>query len=63
MALSGRFGIDLDLAALSENDLAMLRRAITVARRTQPIVQHGELVRLVMTQNELATGVGVQLRR
>lgn len=47
MAFSGRFGIDLDLAALSESELAVLRRAIGVARRTQPIVQYGKLVRLV----------------
>ena len=47
VALSGRFGIDLDLGALSEDELAICRRAVQVARRTQDLVQQGELVRLV----------------
>jgi alpha-galactosidase len=47
VALTGRFGFDLDLASLSEDELAVCRRAVAVARRTQGLVQRGELVRLV----------------
>ncbi len=47
VALSGRFGFDLDLSALSSDDLAICRRAAAWARRTQDLVQRGELVRLV----------------
>ena len=47
VALSGRFGFDLDLAALSDAELAVCGRAVQVARRTQDLVQQGELVRLV----------------
>jgi alpha-galactosidase len=47
VALSGRFGIDLDLRALSADEFELCRRAVAVARRTQSLVQQGELVRLV----------------
>ena len=47
VALSGRFGLDLDLDSLSEEELAVCRRAVALARRTQDLVQQGELVRLV----------------
>ncbi len=47
VALSGRFGFDLDLGSLSESELAVCRRAVAVARRTQDLVQQGDLVRLV----------------
>ena len=47
VALSGRFGFDLDLDALDEHDLAVCRRAVDLARRTQDLVQQGELLRLV----------------
>ncbi|MBU6216490.1 MAG: alpha-galactosidase, partial [Acidobacteria bacterium] len=47
VALSGRFGFDLDLEALDDESLAVCRRAVAVARRTQDLVQHGRLVRLV----------------
>jgi alpha-galactosidase len=47
VALSGRFGFDLDLEALGDEDLAVCRRAVAVARRTQDLVQQGDLVRLV----------------
>ena len=47
VALSGRFGIDLDLRALDDGDLGVLRRAVDCAVRTRPWVQHGTLHRLV----------------
>jgi alpha-galactosidase len=47
VALSGRFGFDLDLEALGPGDLAICREAVALARRTQPLVQQGRLQRLV----------------
>ncbi len=47
VALTGRFGFDLDLAGLTAQEAAVCRRAVEVARRTQDLVQRGELVRLV----------------
>lgn len=47
VALSGRFGFDLDLSGLSVDDLAVCRRAADWAHRTQDLVQVGELIRLV----------------
>jgi alpha-galactosidase len=47
VALSGRFGIDLDLGSLDDERLAVCRRAVACAQRTQPWVQHGTLHRLV----------------
>ena len=47
VALSGRFGLDLDLDSLTQEELAVCRRSVALARRTQDLVQQGELVRLV----------------
>lgn len=47
VALSGRFGFDLDLSALGTEELAICRRAADWARSTQDLVQRGELIRLV----------------
>jgi len=47
VALSGRFGFDLDLASLTDDEVAICRRAVALARRTQDLVQQGRLVRLV----------------
>ncbi len=47
VALSGRFGFDLDLAGLTEEELATCERAARFARRTQALVQTGDVVRLV----------------
>jgi alpha-galactosidase len=47
VALSGRFGFDLDLEALGPDELAACRAAVAVARRTQPLVQQGRLQRYV----------------
>jgi alpha-galactosidase len=42
VALSARFGLDLDIAALSPKEREVCRRAIAFARRTQEIVQFGQ---------------------
>ena len=47
VALSGRFGIDVDLASVTAEEQVVLRNAVALARRTQAVVQQGELVRLV----------------
>lgn len=47
VALSARFGFDLDLNSLSPEEMTICRNAVAVARRTQPLVQHGRLQRLV----------------
>jgi alpha-galactosidase len=47
VALSGRFGLDLDLLALSSDEWAACRSAVALAKRTQRLVQQGRLVRLV----------------
>jgi len=47
VALSGRFGFDLDLAALDPDELRICRHAVAVARLTQPLVQFGRLHRLL----------------
>jgi alpha-galactosidase len=47
VALSGRFGFDLDLDALGPDELTVCRAAVAAARRTQPLVQQGRLQRLV----------------
>ena len=47
VALSGRFGFDLDLAGLDEQEWAICARAVQLARRTAPLVQLGEVEHLV----------------
>jgi len=47
VALSGRFGVDLDLDAVTADELAVLRRAVAVAHRTQDVIQRGVLHRYV----------------
>ncbi|MBS1837868.1 MAG: alpha-galactosidase [Actinobacteria bacterium] len=47
VALSGRFGLDVDLDALTDAEREVLRRAVTVARRTQDVVQSGSVHRYV----------------
>lgn len=57
VALSARFGIDLDLATVSGDERDVLREAVEIARRTQDLVQQGELVRL-LSPVEPAPGPG-----
>jgi alpha-galactosidase len=45
--MSARFGFDVDLAALSEKERAICRRAVQFYREIRPLVQLGDLWRLV----------------
>jgi alpha-galactosidase len=47
VALSGRFGVDLDLGSLTPAEAEVLRASIDLAVRIRPLVQGGELIRLV----------------
>lgn len=47
VALSGRFGFDLDPGVLSEEELATCRRAVAIAKRIAPVVQQGRIEHLV----------------
>ena len=47
VAMSARFGFDLDLAALDEGDLAVCRRAVELYKEVRPLVQQGDVWRLV----------------
>lgn len=47
VALSARFGMDLDLASLTDRDRETLRSAVSLARRTRHLVQRGRLIRMV----------------
>jgi len=47
VAMSARFGFDLDPATLSEADLATCRRAVAIYREVRDLVQLGEEFRLI----------------
>ena len=47
VALSGRFGFDLDLSSLDATDIATCRRAVEVHAEIRDLVQQGDLWRLV----------------
>jgi alpha-galactosidase len=63
VALSARFGFDLDLTALDDDALAVCRRAVATARRTQDLVQFGALQRLVSPVPETPDGPTEPLHR
>jgi alpha-galactosidase len=46
VAMSARFGMDLDLAKVSEADKAVLTRAIADYKRVRPVIQLGDLYRI-----------------
>ncbi len=46
VAMSGRMGLDIDLAKLSESEHELAARAIETYKQIRPIVQFGELYRL-----------------
>ena len=54
VAMSARFGFDLDLAALTDDDLAVCRRAVELYRDIRPLVQQGDLWRLVPPNDRAA---------
>jgi alpha-galactosidase len=47
VAMSARFGFDLDLAHLSDDERTVCRRAVELYRDIRPLVQQGNLWRLV----------------
>jgi alpha-galactosidase len=47
VAMSARFGFDIDLAGLSEEERAICRRAVRFYREIRPVVQLGDLWRLI----------------
>lgn len=52
VAMGGRFGLDLDLAALNDHELATVAEAIAGYHRIRDVVQHGELHRLVSPEDQ-----------
>ncbi len=47
VAMSARFGFDIDFAGMTDEELAVCRRAVTLYRDVRPLVQQGDLWRLV----------------
>ncbi len=47
VAMSARFGFDLDLAGLTDAERTVCRRAVGLYRDIRPLVQQGELWRLI----------------
>jgi alpha-galactosidase len=47
VAMSARFGFDVDLTGLADDDLAVCRRAVAAYRQVRELVQLGDLWRLV----------------
>ncbi|MCU1358601.1 MAG: glycoside hydrolase clan [Acidimicrobiales bacterium] len=47
VAMSGRFGLDLDLQAIDPAEREILREAVATYARIRDLVQHGQLYRLV----------------
>ncbi len=47
VAVCARFGFDLDFEALTDEELAVCRRAVALYRDVRPLVQQGDLWRLV----------------
>jgi alpha-galactosidase len=46
VAMSARFGFDLDFAGLTDEDLIVCRNAVELYREIRPLVQQGDLWRL-----------------
>ena len=47
VAMSARFGFDVDFAGLTDEELAVCERAVALSRQVRPLVQQGDLWRLV----------------
>jgi alpha-galactosidase len=54
VAMSARFGFDLDLAALTESERSVCRRAVELYRNIRPIIQQGDLWRLTVSDERAA---------
>lgn len=52
VAMSGRMGIELDPRKLSDDEIASLRDAVAVYKTIRPVVQHGDLYRLISPYDE-----------
>ncbi|MCC8115483.1 MAG: GH36 C-terminal domain-containing protein [Bacteroidales bacterium] len=51
VAMSGRLGMELQPSAMSEDELAMARRAIADYKQVRHIVQQGDLYRIISPYN------------
>ena len=47
VAMSARFGFDVDFAAMTDDELAVCRRAVALYRDVRPLVQQGDVWRLI----------------
>jgi alpha-galactosidase len=47
VALSGRFGFDIDLTTLSDHEFGVCRRAVALARRNSEVVQQGDIEHII----------------
>jgi alpha-galactosidase len=47
VAMSARFGFDVDFAAMTDEELAVCRRAVALYRDVRPLVQQGDVWRLI----------------
>ena len=47
VAMSGRMGVELDPRKLSDDEIANLKDAVMAYKTIRPIVQHGDLYRLI----------------
>jgi alpha-galactosidase len=54
VAMSARFGFDIDFAGMTEDELGVCRRAVSLYRDIRPIVQLGDLWRLISPSERAA---------
>ena len=52
--MSARFGFDVDFKGLSDEELAVCRRAVVLYREIRPLVQQGDLWRLIPPRERAA---------
>ncbi len=63
VAMSARFGFDLDFAGLTDDERAVCRRAVELYREIRPLVQQGDLWRLVPPSERAALSYVSEDRR
>jgi alpha-galactosidase len=54
VAMSARFGFDIDFSDMTDDELAVCRRAVALYREIRPLVQQGDLWRLVPPEERCA---------
>ncbi len=54
VAMSARFGFDIDISALTASEREVCKRAVALYRRIRPLVQQGDLWRLVAPGEQAA---------